>query len=228
MVEEGMFREYTTGGPLTRIFRRTAAVHRVRQGGTVRIGARWIGVGAGAVLAALVVAGCADAPVGTGLPPTTAAPAVVSAVDTDYARMMLGHHEQALELSALVGGRSSSPDVADLAFRIDRAQVEEVGQLQGFLRLRGAPTDPGPMTGMPGMADAATLAQLRALSGPAFDHLWLQTMTAHHEGALTMARAQLDRTGGAASTSPLAEFSRTLLVSQQAEIDRMRGLLARS
>ena len=77
--------------------------------------------------------------------PTTAAPspAAVAAVDTDYARMMLGHHEQALELSALVPGRSSSPDVADLAFRIDRAQVEEAGQLQGFLRLRGAPTEPG-------------------------------------------------------------------------------------
>ncbi len=103
---------------------------------------------------------------------TTAAPApaVVAAVDTDYARMMLGHHEQALELSALVPGRSSSPDVADLAFRIDRAQVEEVGQLQGFLRLRGAPTDPGPMTGMPGMADQATLARLRTLSGPGVRH----------------------------------------------------------
>jgi uncharacterized protein (DUF305 family) len=181
---------------------------------------------------ALVVAGCADTPVGVGAapPPTTAAPApaVVGAVDTDYARMMLGHHEQALELSALAPGRSSSPDVADLAFRIDRAQVEEAGQLQGLLRLRGAPTDPGPMTGMPGMADAATLARLRSLSGPAFDRLWLATMAAHHEGALAMARSQLDRTGGAASTSPLAEFSRTLLVSQQAEIDRMRALLARS
>ncbi len=126
----------------------------------------------------------------------------MAAIDTDYARMMLGHHEQALELSAMVPGRSSSPDVADLAFRIDRAQVEEVGQLQGFLRLRGAPTEPGPgMSGMAGMADAATLARLRALSGPAFDRLWLQTMTAHHEGALAMARQQLAQTGGAASTS---------------------------
>jgi uncharacterized protein (DUF305 family) len=198
----------------------------------------------GAALLALVAGGCADAPVaGPSGPtrstgpsssgvPTAAAPsaAAVAAVDTDYARMMLGHHEQALVLSALVPGRSSSPDVADLAFRIDRAQVEEVGQLQGFLRLRGAPTDQGPtgMAGMPGMADAATLDRLRGLSGPAFDRLWLQTMTAHHEGALTMARQQLAATGGAASTSPLAEFSRTLLVAQQAEIDRMRALLARS
>jgi uncharacterized protein (DUF305 family) len=209
-----------------------AAVGRATQWG--RIGAGVV-LAALAVLPALVVAGCADAPVDTGTgPPSSSsgaaapAPDVVTAVDTDYARMMLGHHEQALELSALVPGRSASPDVADLAFRIDRAQVEEAGQLQGFLRLRGAPADPGPMTGMPGMADAATLARLRALSGPAFDRLWLATMTAHHEGALTMARRQLAQTGGAASTSPLAEFSRTLLVSQQAEIDRMRALLARS
>jgi uncharacterized protein (DUF305 family) len=210
---------------------RVAAVGRATQ---------WGRIGAGVVLAvlpALVVAGCVEAPVDTGTgPPSSSsssgaaapAPDVVTAVDTDYARMMLGHHEQALELSALVPGRSASPDVADLAFRIDRAQVEEAGQLQGFLRLRGAPADPGPMPGMPGMADAATLARLRALSGPAFDRLWLATMTAHHEGALTMARRQLAQTGGAASTSPLAEFSRTLLVSQQAEIDRMRALLARS
>lgn len=185
-----------------------------------------------ALLLALVVAGCADAPVGPPGVPTTAAapsPAAVGGLDTAYARMMLGHHEQALELSALVAGRSSSPDVADLAFRIDRAQVEEVGQLQGFLRLRGAPTDPpADISGMAGMADTATLARLRALSGPAFDRLWLQTMTAHHEGALTMAREQLAATGGAASTSALAEFSRTLLVAQQAEIDRMRALLTRS
>jgi uncharacterized protein (DUF305 family) len=235
MVEEVMCWEYTTDRSLTRDLRRTVDARRVRQGEAVECRAQWGQVGAGAVVVAFVVAfvvaGCADAPVGPGagaaaLPAT--APAVATAVDTDYARMMLGHHEQALELSASVGGRSSSPDVADLAFRIDRAQVEEVGQLQGFLRLRGAPTDPGPMTGMPGMADAATLARLHTLAGPAFDRLWLQTMTAHHEGALTMARTQLDRTGGAASTSPLAEFSRTLLVSQQAEIDRMRGLLARS
>jgi uncharacterized protein (DUF305 family) len=76
------------------------------------------------------------------------------------------------------------------------------------------------------MADPATLDRMGALSGPAFDLLWLQTMTSHHEGAIAMARRHLAATGGAASTSVLAEFSRTLLVSQQAEVDRMRDLLA--
>ena len=185
------------------------------------------------LLAALVgggvLTGCSDAPSA----PVAAAPAEVRAPDTrtadiDYARAMIPHHEQALELSALARGRAGSPDVADLAFRIDRDQVEEVGQLQGALRSWGQ--DPGgtmaPMSGtggMEGMASPTTLDRLRTTSGPAFDRLWLETMTAHHRGALGMARAHLAATG---SASPLREFSRTVLVAQQAEIDRMAVLLA--
>jgi uncharacterized protein (DUF305 family) len=187
-----------------------------------------------------VLAGCVDAPVAAPgppaapsasaasptTPPTTPpatppapSPAAVARADVDLAAMMVPHHEQALELAALVRGRSASPVVADLAFRIDREQVEEIGQLQGFLRLRdAAPPAMQQMTGMAGMADGATLARLRGASGPAFDRLWLTTMTAHHEGALTMAREYLAATG---ARGGLAEFARTLLVTQQAEIDRM-------
>ena len=179
------------------------------------------------VVLMLATAACTAAP--PPQTPQTPAAADVAAVDADYARMMTPHHEQALELSALVGGRSASPEVADLAFRIDREQVEEVGQLQGFLRLRGGPVDgaatggTGTMGSMAGMAGPAVLERLRTSSGPAFDRLWLETMTAHHEGALAMAREHLAATGG---TGALVEFSRTLLVSQQAEIDRMTTLLA--
>ena len=166
------------------------------------------------VLAVLLSAACAG-------PSAAPAPTPPGADDVGFAAAMKPHHEQALELSALVRGRTTDPEVTDLAFRIDREQVEEAGQLQGFLALRGgAPTMP--MTGMAGMADAATLDRLRASSGPAFDRLWLQTMTAHHEGALTMARQYLAGPPGA-----LTEFARTVLRSQQLEIDRMRAALAR-
>ncbi|MCD2185978.1 DUF305 domain-containing protein [Actinomycetospora soli] len=152
-----------------------------------------------------------------------AAPAVGNDPDVAFAAMMIPHHQQALELSALVAGRTTDPTVSDLAFRIDREQVEEIGQLQGLLALRGgaAPTamhhDMHDMHDMPGMADAATLQGLRSSSGADFDRRWLQTMIAHHEGAITMAR---DYPGGA-----LTEFARTLTRTQQAEIDRMRGAL---
>ena len=172
------------------------------------------------VVLATGLAGCASAPMA---PPAPAPAADPRAVDVAYARAMIPHPEQALELSALVRGRTASPDVADLAFRIDRDQVEEVGQLQGLLRGWGQDPTGSMGPGMAGMADAPTLERLRASSGPAFDRLWLETMTAHHRGALDMAREHLAAAGDG---SALREFSRTLLVSQQAEIDRMTRLLA--
>lgn len=204
----------------------------------------------GSVITLGVLSGCADAPVtGPGAvppdpaasspvvapPPAPAAPAPVpdaataARIDADFARMMIPHHEQALLLSSLATGRAAAPDVATLAFRIDRAQVEEVGQLRGFLRLRGEPIDGARMTGMGGMAAPATIDRLRAARGPQFDRLWLETMIAHHEGALAMSRDHLAATGGTGprgtgSVSALAEFSRTTLLTQQAEIDRMRAL----
>ncbi|WP_433803156.1 DUF305 domain-containing protein [Actinomycetospora sp. CA-084318] len=163
------------------------------------------------VLVALLTAGCAAAP-------AAPAPAAGTSPDVEFAAMMIPHHQQALELSALVAGRTTDPTVSDLAFRIDREQVEEIGQMQGFLNLRGGAA-PMPMQhDMPGMADAATLQGLRSTSGADFDRRWLQTMIAHHEGAIAMARAY---PGGA-----LTEFARTLTLSQQAEIDRMRTALA--
>lgn len=174
------------------------------------------------VLALLLgLAACADAP-----STPAAAPVDTRAVDIAYAQGMIPHHEQALELSALARGRAASPDLADLAdlaFRIDRDQVEELGQLQGLLRAWGQDPAAGGGMAMTGMADPATLERLRTSSGPAFNRLWLETMVAHHRGALEMARGHLAAAG---PESALREFSRTLLIGQQAEIDRMTGLLA--
>lgn len=161
------------------------------------------------VLMVVLTAGCAAAP--------AAPPPAVGNPDVDFATMMIPHHEQALELSALVAGRTTDPTVRDLAFRIDRDQVEEIGQLQGFLALRGGAPAAPMHHGMPGMADAATLQGLRTTTGADFDRRWLRTMIAHHEGAIAMARAY---PGGA-----LTEFARTMTLTQQAEIDRMRSAL---
>jgi uncharacterized protein (DUF305 family) len=133
---------------------------------------------------------------------------------------MVPHHAQALELAALVPGRDASPAVAAIATRIDRDQVEEIGQLEGLRRSRGWPVGAGMHAhGMDGMADPATLERLRALRGPAFDRLWLATMTRHHEGAIAMARAHLAT--GADET--LRRFSQVLVATQANEIDAMRA-----
>jgi uncharacterized protein (DUF305 family) len=162
------------------------------------------------LLAAALLGGCADRP---AAPP-------VPASDAAYLDAMVPHHAQALEIAALVPGRDASPAVAGLATRIDRDQVEEIGQLEGLRRSRGWPAGAGRHAhGMDGMADAATLEQLRALRGPAFGRLWLATMTRHHEGAIAMAREHL-ATG---TDETLSRFSQVLVATQSAEIDAMRA-----
>jgi uncharacterized protein (DUF305 family) len=154
-----------------------------------------------------VLSGCADAP----------GSAPVPGPDAVYLDAMVPHHAQALELAALVPGRDASPAVAALATRIDRDQVEEIGQLEGLRRSRGWPAGAGVHAhGTDGMADPAALEQLR---GPAFDRLWLATMTRHHEGAIAMAREHL-ATG---TDETLRRFSQVLLATQSGEIDAMRA-----
>jgi uncharacterized protein (DUF305 family) len=131
---------------------------------------------------------------------------------------MVPHHEQALELTAMVGGRDASPALEALALRIDREQVEEIGQLQGLALARRLP--PVPMPAMSGMATPDTLVALRDLRGPAFDRLWLDTMIRHHEGALTMARDYL----AAGTDDTLRRYGGVLLSAQSAEITTMQGL----
>jgi uncharacterized protein (DUF305 family) len=165
-----------------------------------------------AVLLALVLAGCADEPVTA--PVTAPGPSP----DAAFLSGMIPHHEQALELSAMVGGRGGSPGLEAMALRIDREQVEEIGQMQGLMRARGlAPVAAGMMHGM---ADPATLATLRSSQGPAFERLWLDTMINHHDGALVMARDYL-ATG---TDETLRRYAQVVVATQSGEIEAMRAM----
>ena len=169
---------------------------------------------AAVLLAAVLTAGCADDPVDP-----------VPNPDAGFLAAMVPHHEQALQLTAMVAGRDASPGLEAIALRIDRAQVEEIGQMQGLARARGLAS--GPAHDMPGMADPGTLQTLSTLRGPAFERLWLDTMIRHHEGAVAMARDYL-ATG---TDDTLRRFAQVTVASQSWEIatmDRLRTSIAGS
>jgi uncharacterized protein (DUF305 family) len=145
-------------------------------------------------------------------------------VDVRYVRMMITHHRQAIEMTALVPSRGARDDVKAIASRIADTQGPDIKAMEAWLTKVNAPvnapehemTDP-----MPGMASAEQLAALRAASGPAFDTMFLQLMTAHHAGAITMA-TDLLQTG---SDVFVAEMAQDVLASQQKEIGQMRAML---
>lgn len=76
---------------------------------------------------------------------------------------------------------------------------------------------------MPGMMSTAELATLRTAEGTAFDRQFATMMIAHHLGAIEMARSELTA-GADADARALAE---QIILTQQSEVDVLRGITAR-
>lgn len=155
---------------------------------------------------------------------------------------MLGHHQQAVEMTALVRARSRRADLLLLAERISVSQTDEMAQMRRWLKGQGVgapaamshdmsahaghtmPGDSTPM--MPGMLSPAQMVALRGAAGARFDRLFLEGMIQHHGGALTMVKALL-QVPGAAQESAINHFVIEVDGDQRAEIARMRRLLSR-
>jgi uncharacterized protein (DUF305 family) len=72
------------------------------------------------------------------------------------------------------------------------------------------------------MMTDAQMQQLRQARGADFDRMFLQMMTAHHEGAVEMARTEL-----AGGRNPEAKaLAQKIIDEQQAEITTMANLLS--
>jgi uncharacterized protein (DUF305 family) len=88
----------------------------------------------------------------------------------------------------------------------------------------GATDHPGMKPGelMPGMATQEELAELRKKTGKELDVYFLQLMLRHHTGGLSMAQYGEQH----ASSPPLKNLARTIVVSQTGEVAYMTNLLA--
>jgi uncharacterized protein (DUF305 family) len=199
------------------------------------------------VVTALVTAavvGAASYSLGRMSTPGNPAPGNTSA-EAGFARDMQVHHIQGVEMAMIIRDRTEGEGVRLLGYDIATTQAHQAGQLYGWLvewRLRQAGSQ-SPMTWMmsssqsggeadraahgmgalmPGMATWAEMAELAEASGVEAERLFLGLMIAHHEGALEMAEAVLDR-----SDHPsVVTFADAILLSQASEIDLMTRMLA--
>jgi uncharacterized protein (DUF305 family) len=163
-------------------------------------------------------------------PGPPAAPKYTEA-DAKFMQGMIGHHAQALEMTALVPSRTAADGMKLLAKRIEVSQTDEIRMMQRWLESRGleAPTvhahhAPGARL-MPGMLTADEMARLAEARGAAFDRLFLELMIKHHEGALVMVKELLAQPG-AAQDSDIFAFASDVEADQAIEIERMRAMLA--
>ncbi len=212
---------------------------------------------AAALLVVLATAACSSTGrIGTEIPSTSATGSTAELEALYWARMdsartlfteadvhfmtgMIGHHAQALVMSALAPTHGASAAVQTLAARIINAQQDEIATMQQWLRDRGQPVPEIHITGttlmvhgagdhamhMPGMLTPEQLQELDEARGAAFDRLFLTYMIQHHRGAVTMVD-DLFSIDGAAQDEAAFKLASDIHVDQITEIARMERMLS--
>jgi uncharacterized protein (DUF305 family) len=149
--------------------------------------------------------------------------------DVKFMQGMIGHHAQAIEMTALIAARTSREEMKLLGQRIAVSQADEMDMMRAWLRARGQdiPSEHAHHTQegmMPGMLSPEQMAELTAATGDAFDKLFLRYMIQHHEGALSMVD-DLFKSPGAGQEGDINAFAADVDSDQRMEIDRMRAML---
>ena len=189
---------------------------------------------AAVVAAMLALAGCSTATDNGSMPgmghdsPAMSSQSAMTggehnAADAMFAQMMTPHHEQAVEMSDIMLAKTGlDPQITALAGEIKSAQGPEIKKMTTWLTGWSEPTA---MTGghaMEGMMSAAELDGLKSAEGTEAGKLFLAQMIAHHEGAVEMARTEVD--GG--KNADAVALAKSIVASQETEIKVMKDLLA--
>lgn len=172
---------------------------------------------------------------------TTEADGEISADHNDadimFAQMMIPHHQQAVEMSEMLLAKEGIPaQVVEFAQGVIDAQGPEIDRMNAMLEAWGQQPvtdsggmdhgemggmDHGEMGGMSGMMSQEDMTALEEAQGTEAARLYLEQMTAHHEGAVDMARDEV-----ADGQNPHAiTLAEQVINDQEAEIAQMQQML---
>ena len=151
-------------------------------------------------------------------------------VEAGFARAMVDHHAQAVEMADIVRSRADDAPIVALATDIVLTQQNQIGRLEGWLDSWGVRqttlNDPmrwmGHQGAMPGMATRADVAALSTLPVPTAEARFLTLMISHHQGGIEMAEAILARS----ERRELRRFARAVIDGQRVEIATMQTMAA--
>lgn len=165
------------------------------------------------VATALVAAGCGDDDDDT---------AAGTETDGAFIAEMTTHHEAAIEMAAIAQERAEHKEVRELADAIVAAQGEEI-QAMGVMheRMFGEPlqgADHGTL-GMPAHEMGMDMDPMHLEDAEPFDRAFIDAMIPHHQGAIRMARVELEL----GEDPQLQDLAQAITEAQSREIDEMNA-----
>lgn len=153
-----------------------------------------------------------------------------SSPEAGFARDMSIHHAQAVEMAQIVQQGTEDEEINNLASDMAITQQGQIGRMHGWLSAWGLPISGSEermlwmgheVDGqMPGMATAGELNELRNAEGEEAEEIFLRLMIPHHQAAVPMSEAVIERSGEEAVTS----LAQSIADSQQSEIEIMRDM----
>jgi uncharacterized protein (DUF305 family) len=140
--------------------------------------------------------------------------------DLQFIDTMVMHHQSAVDMAQLAEKQSAHDELKQLARKMIDDQKNEIRQMQQWRQQwyegKGAAMNmkmPGMVESMKGMS----MEKLDASNGNAFDAMFINMMTRHHDGAITMARDALKK----AQHKEIRELAQNVIDAQKKEIDQM-------
>lgn len=178
------------------------------------------------LLVAGILAGCG----GSG---SSGSAKTATAADRAFVAEMIPHHKLAVQMAQMAQRQGTHPNIKTLASSITATQNREISQMSAVAAQIGAKVDDqaasGQMhTGAMMSANAQTLGISMDKMGMSmdmsklararpFDREFIDMMTPHHQGAITMAKAEL-----AKGTDPkLKTLAQSIISDQTREIGQM-------
>ena len=182
------------------------------------------------VAAVLVAAGCSS----------TDGSSEHGHADVSFASRMIPHHAQAVAMADMTIGRPGiTHHLEKLAERVRETQTPEIDTMAFWLKEWDEPVPQtgygtgdahdhsegmdmmnGGSDGMPGMMSGRDVRRLLRLHGAEFERRWLTMMIEHHQGAVRMARTELEH----GENKDALALAGHVVAAQRAEIAEMRAM----
>lgn len=149
--------------------------------------------------------------------------AAAQSYDLQFLDSMTHHHQGAIEMSKLALTKSTNEELKKFAQKIVDDQTREITQMKEW-REKWFSEKPAALNmEMPGMKDsmkmmaAGGMKKMAVATGNDFDLLFLEMMTLHHAGAITMAKEALQK-----SAHPeIKTLANNIIKAQETEIKMM-------
>lgn len=145
-----------------------------------------------------------------------------AAYDLQFLDTMISHHQGAVEMAKMIEAKANHAELKTLGKNIISSQEKEIGQMKSWREKWFASKESALNMEMAGMADSMKgmdMKKLDSLSGNAFDLEFIKQMIPHHEGAVMMANAALQKS----QKEEVKTLAKAIIKDQDAEIQQMKA-----